>query len=96
VCLLLQVLDRGHQLNRVYDTVVVKQHTGDLAGSFSVLRLDELVNGVANLLALLGGVQRVETVNVHRWKLLLHLLHLLLEELRLVGGHWLTAGLLGT
>lgn len=56
--------------------------------------LNELVNGVANFLALLGRIQGVEAVNINRRKLLLHHLLLLLEEQCLIWGHLRDTGLL--
>lgn len=50
MCLLLQVLDACHELNRVYDTVVIEEHARDLAGGVAVLLLDHVVDCVANLL----------------------------------------------
>ena len=58
------------------------------------MRLNELVNGVANFLALLGRIQGVEAVNINRRKLLLHHLLLLLEEQCLIWGHLRDTGLL--
>ena len=77
VSLLLQVLDVRNELDRVNNTVVVEEHTGDLSSGFTILLLDHTVNGVTNLLASLSWVHLSEALGIHLGESLLTKLLLL-------------------
>ena len=98
VGLLLEVLEVGHELDRVDDALVVEQHARNLASRISVVLLDHAEDGVADLLAPVCSLKLLEAVGVdlrkHLLLLLLHCSHLLLllllSELHLshlLGGH---------
>lgn len=93
--LLLQVLHVGNEADRVDNTLVIEKHTGDLAGSITVVLLDNLIDVVTNLLATLTSVELLNALDVshiHQLLLLLLLLghHLLLgHKLGLIRGHLL-------
>ena len=96
VSLLLQVLVVGHQLDRVDDTVVVEEHSGDLTGRVTVVLLDHAVDRITDLLTSLSWIHLLETLRVDirlnlllllsNHLLLLHGSHLLLRHLR--HGRW--------
>lgn len=92
VGLLLQVRDVGDQLDRVDNTLIVEEHTGDLACGFTVGLLDHAVDSISDLLTPLRWIELLEALGIHRWKHLLLLLlshHLLLHLSSLVRGHTL-------
>ena len=83
VGLLLEVLEVGHELDRVDDALVVEQHARNLASRISVVLLDHAEDGVADLLAPVCSLKLLEAVGVDLRK------HLLLLLLLLHGSHLL-------
>lgn len=88
VGLLVQVLEVGHELDWVDDTLVVEQHARDLASHVAVGLLDHAEDGISDLLSPVCRLQLGETSSVDRGKylllLLLHGSHLLLLLLLLL------------
>ena len=86
--LLLQVLHVGNEADRVDNTLVIEEHTSDLACSITVVLLDNLVDIVTDLLATLTGVELLNALDIsHIHQLLLLLLLLLLLGHHLLLGH---------
>ena len=85
VSLLLQVIDVRNELDRVDNTVVVEEHTGDLSSGVTILLLDHTVDGVTNLLASLSWVHLREALSIYLGESLLAKL-LLLHGSKLLRG----------
>ena len=66
VCLLLEIVDIGHKLDRIDHLLVFDEHSSDLACCISVLLLDDRVDVVSNLLpALVRLLNSHQFVNIH-------------------------------